>query len=198
MTQLVNETAQLTDWVEYLNVIPRREQEFAVLWGNLCNVEVLRMEPKLIVLDVDGTLLTSDNRILRSTRRVLASAQEAGHQIVLASGRFPGGLLPILADLSLEDSPYIASNGALIGRAEEILHQEICPADALEEAVTQAREEHLSVNVYRGMEWQVMDWRDEVAKEAAEVGCQPTLVDALTLEGVNKVMIIAEPTAAAT
>ena len=47
------------------------------------------MEGKLIVLDVDGTLLTSDSRILRSTRRVLASAVGKGHQIMLASGRFP-------------------------------------------------------------------------------------------------------------
>ncbi len=155
------------------------------------------MEPKLIVLDVDGTLLTSDNRILRSTRRVLASAAERGHQIVLASGRFPGGILPILADLDLEDSVYIALNGALVARGEEVLHEETCPLEPLERAVAEARDLHLSVNVYSGMRWEVMDWRDEVAREAQEVGCQPELVDALTLEGAHKVMIIAEPEDAA-
>lgn len=151
------------------------------------------MDSKLIVLDVDGTLLTSDRRILRSTRRVLSSAIEEGHQIILASGRYPGGILPLMEDLSLENSLYIALSGALVGRGEEVLHEETCPQKPLEAAVAQAREQKLSVNVYTGMRWEVMDWRDEVAQEAAIIGAQPTLVSNLTLKGANKVMIIAPP-----
>ena len=149
------------------------------------------MNSKLIILDVDGTLLTSDHRILRSTRRVLDSAQERGHQIMLASGRFPGAVLPILEDLDRMDCLYIASSGALIGRGEEILYEETCPTEPLEKAVAHARELKLSVDGYTGSRWEVMDWRDEVAHEAAVVGCQPTLVSKLNLKGAHKVMIIA-------
>ena len=44
---------------------------------------------KLLVFDVDGTLLTSSHTILPSTKRALAKVAENGHHIVLATARPP-------------------------------------------------------------------------------------------------------------
>ncbi|WP_414052648.1 Cof-type HAD-IIB family hydrolase [Macrococcus animalis] len=72
------------------------------------------MQYKMIVLDMDDTLLTSDNTILSSTKKVLIDAQEKGIKVVLASGRPTGGMLEAAKELKLADyGSYILSyNGA--------------------------------------------------------------------------------------
>lgn len=42
---------------------------------------------RLIALDIDGTLLTSDHRVLPSTRQAIAWAREQGVRVVLSTGR---------------------------------------------------------------------------------------------------------------
>ena len=49
---------------------------------------------KLIALDIDGTLLNSENIITEKTREALIRAQDAGHTLVIASGRDPIGVRP--------------------------------------------------------------------------------------------------------
>lgn len=49
---------------------------------------------KLIALDIDGTLLNSQNIITEKTREALIRAQDAGHTLVIASGRDPIGVRP--------------------------------------------------------------------------------------------------------
>ncbi|UTH17393.1 Cof-type HAD-IIB family hydrolase [Macrococcus epidermidis] len=72
------------------------------------------MQYKMIVLDMDDTLLTSNNTILDSTKEVLIEAQEKGIKVVLASGRPTGGMLDAAKTLKLaEYGSYILSyNGA--------------------------------------------------------------------------------------
>lgn len=49
------------------------------------------MEYKMIVLDLDGTLLTKDKKISPKTKQALIDIQKKGKKVVLASGRpFPG------------------------------------------------------------------------------------------------------------
>ncbi|WP_267920325.1 Cof-type HAD-IIB family hydrolase [Macrococcoides caseolyticum] len=72
------------------------------------------MQYKMIVLDMDDTLLTSENTILPSTIDTLIKAQEKGIKVVLASGRPTGGMLAAAETLKLaEFGSYILSyNGA--------------------------------------------------------------------------------------
>ena len=42
---------------------------------------------QMIVMDMDGTLLTSDNRISSRTKELLLRVQSQGVRLVLASGR---------------------------------------------------------------------------------------------------------------
>lgn len=59
------------------------------------------MKYKLLALDVDGTLLNSDNLISEKTLASLIKIQQMGIRIVLASGRPTYGLLPIAKQLKL-------------------------------------------------------------------------------------------------
>ena len=75
-----------------------------------------RMNYKLIVLDLDGTLTNSKKEITSRNREVLIRAQEEGVKLVLASGRPTYGIVPLANELRMNEfGGYILSyNGGEI------------------------------------------------------------------------------------
>lgn len=71
---------------------------------------------KLVALDLDGTLLTSDKKITGSTKQVIRHLAKQGVIIVLASGRTMAGIRSVIDELSLESKSLyvIACNGAQV------------------------------------------------------------------------------------
>lgn len=69
--------------------------------------------PKLIAIDLDGTLLTSESRLAPEGSRLLQKAARNGVYVVVASGRF---IISIKGFCRLLDisSPIICMNGALV------------------------------------------------------------------------------------
>src|SRR5699024_12446286 len=47
------------------------------------------MQKKLIMLDVDGTILNTKNEIPPSTKEAIQAAQKMGHEVAIATGRAP-------------------------------------------------------------------------------------------------------------
>ncbi|WP_025156360.1 Cof-type HAD-IIB family hydrolase [Leifsonia aquatica] len=100
-------------------------------------------EPRLIVTDLDGTLLTSDRRITPRTIDVLGSARAAGLRLAIASARphrLIDGVLPREA-LDLFDA-VIVSNGAAVvdPRSGVVLHEDTLSAEAAGWAVRTLRD----------------------------------------------------------
>lgn len=60
------------------------------------------MKYKLLVLDVDGTLLNEEKEVSKRTLATLRKVQQTGVRIVLASGRPTHGLKPLIKDLELD------------------------------------------------------------------------------------------------
>ena len=60
------------------------------------------MKCKLLVLDVDETLLNHEKRITMRAKSALIKAQQVGVRIVLASGRPTHGLIPLAKQLELD------------------------------------------------------------------------------------------------
>ena len=70
---------------------------------------------KLIVFDLDGTLLTSKKTIAESSFKIIQKCQKAGIQFCLCSGRSLPGIMPIAKQLDMLDQGFIcAMNGAII------------------------------------------------------------------------------------
>lgn len=71
---------------------------------------------KLIAVDLDGTLLSSNNSILPETQKTLKQAIDSGIQVVLATGRPLSGVMQFNQELGLAgDKQYnIVFNGAVI------------------------------------------------------------------------------------
>jgi Cof subfamily protein (haloacid dehalogenase superfamily) len=71
------------------------------------------MLPLMIATDVDGTLLDEGERVTPRTRAVVRAAVDAGAQFVLATGRPPRWIAPIVDALGLAPMS-VCANGAVI------------------------------------------------------------------------------------
>ena len=115
-------------------------------------------QPRLIALDIDGTLLswiegqgTTYEEVPDAVRDAVRRAHDAGADIVLASGRSPHGMV-VIADLldlpGVDDDPLwvVASNGAVVFRYPplEVVHEETFDAAP---AVAAILEQHPSALV---------------------------------------------------
>ena len=79
------------------------------------------MKYKLIILDVDGTLLNSNREITKRTVQTLRRVQQMGIKVALASGRPTYGILPIAQaiDLGVYEGYIISYNGAQVMAARD-------------------------------------------------------------------------------
>jgi len=70
---------------------------------------------RMIVMDMDDTLLSDDHEVSPQNRKAIEQAQQAGIVIVLASGRPTPAMKAIADDLNLKNEGYVISyNGAYV------------------------------------------------------------------------------------
>jgi HAD superfamily hydrolase (TIGR01484 family) len=72
------------------------------------------MQYKMLVLDMDDTLLTDDHTISEENKKMLAQAKALGVYVVLASGRPTPAMTAYAKELELDDSYMISYNLSLI------------------------------------------------------------------------------------
>ena len=150
------------------------------------------LDPKLYVFDIDGTLLTTDYKILPSTKEAMGLLKrgELSAPIMLASARSPKAIDPIAEELNLEPF-YVSLNGAFIVRAGEVLYERPMDQQATEEVIAIGEEAGLSVNVYSSWDWYIREENHWSTHEAKMVGWQGQVRD---LEGVqaHKILFMGE------
>ncbi len=73
---------------------------------------------KAIFCDIDGTLLTSRNRISDETKAYIREIAARGVPFILGSARMPQGMYPILDMIGIQ-APLICYNGGLIVVSDE-------------------------------------------------------------------------------
>ena len=77
------------------------------------------MKYKMLVLDMDDTLLTDDHIISNENKAMLFKAQELGVYVILASGRPTPAMIAYAKELQLANSYMISYNGAVITDLKE-------------------------------------------------------------------------------
>ena len=92
------------------------------------------MLPALIATDVDGTLLDADERVTPRTRQAVLAAVAAGTEFVLATGRPPRWIAPVVDALGFAPMA-VCANGAVIydPSSDRILSARTLPVDLLAE-----------------------------------------------------------------
>ncbi|MCT1453108.1 Cof-type HAD-IIB family hydrolase [Corynebacterium sp. p3-SID1145] len=92
------------------------------------------MAPKLIVSDIDGTLLDSNGRVSPRLRDTLARAVRGGTKVALATGRPHRWLAPVLDQLPFTPM-CVCANGAVVydPSHDEVLHRHELDPETLAE-----------------------------------------------------------------
>ncbi len=110
------------------------------------------MKYKLLVLDVDGTLLNDEREISKRTLAALLKVQQMGVRIVLASGRPTYGLMPLAKTLELGNyGGFVLSyNGYQIIKAQngEILFERRINPEMLPYLEKKARKNGFAIFTY--------------------------------------------------
>jgi Cof subfamily protein (haloacid dehalogenase superfamily) len=121
------------------------------------------MTYKMIVLDLDDTLLRDDQTISPRTRQALMDAQELGVKVVLASGRPTYGMRKIAKELRLAEygSFILSFNGAKIinCKTEEELFSSTLSPETVHRLYDISRREDVGILTYVG---------DHIVTETAE------------------------------
>jgi len=128
-------------------------------------------QPKLVALDIDGTLLkwvtgagTTHEEVPAAVYDAVQRALEAGTHVVLASGRAPHGMTAIAEQLDLRDPLttdgrlwIVASNGSVLVRHPpmEIVHEETFDAARAVHAVLERHPDALVAIEERGVGYRV-------------------------------------------
>ena len=110
------------------------------------------MKYKLLVLDVDGTLLNDEREISKRTLAALLKVQQMGVRIVLASGRPTYGLMPLAKTLELGNYEgfVLSYNGCQIIKAQngEILFERRINPEMLPYLEKKARKNGFAIFTY--------------------------------------------------
>ena len=106
-----------------------------------------------ILLDLDGTLVTSQGHILPRTLAALRAASASGTRVMIVTGRSVEGTLPVLEELGL-DEPAVIYNGAGIycPREGRLIEERVLSNRAVEATLGFARERDLLTVVMRPKE----------------------------------------------
>jgi HAD superfamily hydrolase (TIGR01484 family) len=163
--------------------------------------------PRLVALDIDGTLLkwlesgtAPREEVAPAVKEAVHRALDAGAHVVLASGRSPHGMTHVadLLDLRGQDGErlwIVASNGAVITRYPplEVVREETFDAGPAVKAVLERHPNALVAVEERGVGYRVTDHFPEGELSGEMI---VTAVDELVAGPVSRV-IIRDPAATA-
>ncbi|MBO5389286.1 MAG: HAD family phosphatase [Lachnospiraceae bacterium] len=111
---------------------------------------------KILILDIDGTLVNSKKEITPETLKYLLKIQEQGHIVALASGRPYPGMKAFAKQLKLQEyGGYVLSfnGGKVIScKTEEVVFQKAIPNSYLKTIYDYAISNQLGMVTYKGDE----------------------------------------------
>ena len=149
------------------------------------------MTVRLVVSDVDGTIVLPDKSVAPSTVAAAARLQAAGVPLAIVSARPPRGMRYVVDALSL-DAPYAGFNGGMLVRRDGTV-VEWNPADpeTVRQALDLFRARGVDAWLFTQDEWLVPDAAAQhVAHEEHTIRFAPRVVDDYTpyLDQVGKLV----------
>jgi len=132
---------------------------------------------RLLLADVDGTLVTQDKVLPDQAVAAVDRLRDAGVLFAVTSGRPPRGMEMLVEPLRLQ-TPIAAFNGGLIVNPDmTVIERRVLPEDLIRPLSQLMESFGLSVWLYRGTDWYVPDLEGpHVAREAWTVKFEPVLM----------------------
>jgi len=137
---------------------------------------------KLLIADVDGTLVTNAKVLTDGARRAVDRLRGAGIELAITSGRPPRGMAMLVEPLKLT-TPIAAFNGGMFVHPDltTVIEGRTLPPAAAREVLDFLLHAGLDAWVYRDTDWFIRSRQaPHVAREQATVQFEPTVTDDLT------------------
>jgi hypothetical protein len=137
---------------------------------------------KLLLADVDGTLVTPDKALTDKAIAAVHDLHKAGVIFAVTSGRPPRGMAMLIEPLDIQ-TPIAAFNGGLlVDRDMSVIEQRVLPEDLVVPVADMMASFKLDVWLYSGADWYVPKADGpHVAREAWTVKFEPkVMTDGLT------------------
>jgi Cof subfamily protein (haloacid dehalogenase superfamily) len=148
-------------------------------WPSATDIQlVMDSNIKLLLADVDGTLVTPDKVLTDRAIDAVRRLGEAGILFTVTSGRPPRGMSMLIEPLNLT-TPIAAFNGGILVNPDmSVIEQRVIPDDLIKPVTELNTSFGLDTWVYRGADWYIQDPKGpHVARETATVRFDPTVVD---------------------
>ncbi len=131
---------------------------------------------RLLLADVDGTLVTPEKTLTEAAIAAVRELDEAGVLFALTSGRPPRGMAMLVEPLNLR-TPIAAFNGGLLVDPDmTVIEQRTIPGKLVAPVIELLESYALDVWLYRGADWYVQDPKgSHVDREAQTVQFAPTV-----------------------
>jgi len=146
---------------------------------------------RLVLSDMDGTLLLPDHTVGERVLEALAQLRQAGVAFSLASARPPRAMHAIVEQLGI-DVPFAAFNGGTLARPDGTVLQRHCvDRRAVEASLALFRQHPVAIWLFADDQWLLTDTRAEfMDKELAALGYGYVQVDDFTpyLDRVDKIV----------
>jgi Cof subfamily protein (haloacid dehalogenase superfamily) len=141
-------------------------------------------EIRLLLSDVDGTLVRPDKSLAPSTVDAVHALHDAGITFAVTSGRPPRGMEMLVEPLALA-APLAGFNGGVVVEPDlEVVEERLLPDELVPRSIELLESSGLSVWVYRDRDWLVRDPQGpHVDREAHTVQFEPTVVE--SFDGVE-------------
>ncbi|MGE6356922.1 Cof-type HAD-IIB family hydrolase [Flavobacterium sp. NPDC079362] len=144
---------------------------------------------KVVVSDLDGTLLNPQHRISDYTKSIFQELHNQNYLIVVATGRHHLDAMAIIE--TLEVPVYlVSSNGARIHSPEkEEIFAFNLNSDVVKTALNVEIDPEITVVLFKENVWQTNKWSEKLNAFQADLKYHPELVDYKTLEDFGAIKI---------
>lgn len=144
---------------------------------------------KVVVSDLDGTLLNPQHRISDYTKSIFQELHNQGYLIVVATGRHHLDAMAIIEKLEIPIY-LVSSNGARIHSPEkEELFSFNLDSDVVKAALNVEIDPEITVVLFKEDVWQTNKWNEKLNSFQEELKYRPELVDYKALQDFGAIKI---------
>ena len=149
----------------------------------------MKQEIKVIISDLDGTLLNPNHEIGTYTKSVFQELYQQGYLIVIATGRHHLDAMPIVDTLGFP-TYLVTSNGARIHAPNrELLYAKNIDSDAIKAVLSVERSAEITTVLFKEEVWQTSKDNPKINSFQTKMNYAPEIVDFDLLEDYSGIKL---------
>lgn len=150
-------------------------------------IKMLQEKIKVVISDLDGTLLNQEHRISEYTKTVFGELHNQGYLIIVATGRHHLDALPIVGGLGFPVY-LVTSNGARIHSPEnELLFSHNISSEAIKSVLSLGIDEEFTTVVFKEDVWLTNKHNEALNSFQTELNYLPELVNFDTVKDLSAI-----------